>query len=393
MSPFPRLALLSLGLLLPLAGTAAAANAAKAAPPAIPDADAPLRLLARRWLSDIDGVGLSVGIYDNGQRRFLEFGTTQLDGNHPPTKDTVFEIGAISKTFTTQLLARAVVEGRASLNDEVGRYLGAPYPNLAADGVKIRLLHLANMTSQLVDNIPDLTQVKAVEGEPLAATYMGVISRYTPEEMLRQLHAVAPRRTPGDEPAASNVAIMLLGVELEKIYGESFDQILQREIEKPLRMSSGTNPSAKLLAKGYTREGEALPPFEAPMAWPSIGLRYSTDDLLRFASWQLVERDASVKVAHQPTWFTPDRSESIALQWLVSDTSRGRRLSASGGTYGFASVIELYPDAKLALVLLANKAAAGAQDSLRALAAKMVEELRSESISRPSPAGVPPAAR
>jgi len=142
-----------------------------------------------------------------------------------------------------------------------------------------------------------------------------------------------------------------------------------------------------------TREGEALPPFEAPIAWPSIGLRYSTDDLLRFAAWQLVERDASVKVAHQPTWFTPDRSESIALQWLVSDTSRGRRLSASGGTYGFASVIELYPDAKLALVLLANKAAAGAQDSLRALAAKMVEELRSESISRPSPAGVPPAAR
>ena len=106
-----------------------------------------------------------------------------------------------------------------------------------------------------------------------------------------------------------------------------------------------------------------------------------------------VERDASVKVAHQPTWFTPDRGESIALHWLVSDTSRGRRLNASGGTYGFASNIELYPDAKLALVLLSNKAAEGAQDHLRALAAKLVEELRPESISSPKPADVQPAVR
>jgi D-alanyl-D-alanine-carboxypeptidase/D-alanyl-D-alanine-endopeptidase len=386
----PHMIFLFIGLILPALAAAASATAPAAK---APDPDAPLRDLARRWLTHNDGVGLSIGIYDNGQRRFLNFGATQLDGNHAPTKDTVYEIGSISKTFTAQLLARAVVEGRASLNDEVDRYLGAPYPNLGADGEKIRLVHLANLTSQLVDNIPDLTQVAAVEGEPLAATHMAVLSRYTQEEMLRQLHRVAPRRAPGDDPKLSNVASMLLGIELEKIYGEPFDEILKREIEKPLRMASGTQPDAKLLAQGYTREGEALPPFDAPMAWPSIGLRYSTDDLLRFASWQLVEKDASVKVAHQPTWFTPDRRESIALQWLVSDTSRGRRLSASGGTYGFASVIELYPDAKLALVLLANKAAEGAQDHLRALAAKFVEELRPEVLTSPLPAGVPPVAR
>jgi serine-type D-Ala-D-Ala carboxypeptidase/endopeptidase len=376
------------GLFLPLVGAAATLPT-----PSPPDVDAPLRAMARRWLADNDGIGLSIGIYDNGQRRFLNFGATQLDGSHPPTKDTVYEIGSISKTFTVQLLARAVVEGRASLNDEVDRYLGAPYPNLGADGMKIRLLHLANLTSQLVDNIPDLTQLVAVEGEPLAATRMAAFTRYTQEDMLRQLHNVAPRRAPGDYPALSNVASMLLGVELEKIYGEPFDEILTREIEKPLRMARGADPDTKLLAKGYTREGEPLPPFNAPVAWPSIGLRYSTDDLLRFASWQLAERDASVKVAHQPTWFTPDRSESIALHWLVSTTSRGRRLNASGGTYGFASDLELYPDAKLALVLLSNKAAEGAQDHLRALAAKMMEELRPEPISSPKPADVQPAVR
>ena len=58
---------------------------------------------------------------------------------------------------------------------------------------------------------------------------------------------------------------MLLGVVLEKIYGEPFETILAREIEKPLTMGSGTQPPAKLLAQGYTKENEELPPFSAPM--------------------------------------------------------------------------------------------------------------------------------
>src|SRR5262249_14868689 len=159
------------------------------------------------------------------------------------------------------------------------------YPNLANSGESIRLVHLVNMTSQLPDNIPDLTQVRVVPGEPLPATYTQVVGKYSREDFLRQLHRVAPRRAPGIEPVQSNVASMLLGIELEKIYGEPYDVTLAREIEKPLRMGSGTAPDAKLLARGYTKANEELPPFAAAMAWTWGSLRYSTDDLLRFAAW------------------------------------------------------------------------------------------------------------
>jgi len=367
----PRLIFLWIGLTLP--PWVAAADPVQ---PAAPAMDATVRELGRQWLERYDGIGLTVGIYDNGQRHFYNFGSTQLDGNRPPTKDTVYEIGSISKTLAGQLLARALVEGRASLNDEVEKYLGAPYPNLAHGGEKIRLIHLANMTSQLVDNIPDITQVRKVADEPLATTRMRVIGNYTREEFLSQLHRVAPRAAPGSNPTHSNVASMLLGVVLEKIYGEPFDVILAREIEKPLRMASGTQPNVKLLTAGYTQDNEELPGFTARMAWPSSSLRYSADDLLRYASWQLVERDASVKLAHQPTWFTQDRRQSVALFWIVTETPRGRRLQYSGGTYGFSSIVELYPEAKLALVALSNKASDGAQDTLRNLAAELVEKLR-----------------
>jgi CubicO group peptidase (beta-lactamase class C family) len=121
-----------------------------------------------------------------------------------------------------------------------------------------------------------------------------------------------------------------------------------------------------------------------------VGLRYSTDALLRYAAWQLAERDASVKLAHQSTWFTPDKRQSVAMYWIVSETPRGRRLQYSGGTYGFASLVALLPEAKLAIVLLSNKAAEGAQDTLRALSAEIVEQLRPEPLS-PPPADARPA--
>jgi CubicO group peptidase (beta-lactamase class C family) len=336
-----------------------------------------------------DGVGLSIGVYDAGTRRFFNFGATQIDGNKPPTKDTVYEIGSISKTFTAQLLARAVVEGRARLEDEVSAHMAEPYPNLANGGQVVRLMHLASSTAQLVDNIPDLTQVHAVPGELLAVTQMKVYDDYTRAEFLRQLHRVMPRAPPGSDPAYSNVSSMLLGVILENIHGQPFEQILAREIERPLRMNSGITPQARLLARGHTRDNQLLPPFSAKSQYASLSLRYSADDLLKYASWQLVERDASVKLAHKPLWSTPDGRQAVAFCWIVGESPQGRRVRYAGATYGFTAVVELYPDAKIAVVLLSNKAADGAQDSLRALSAKIVGLLRPPLSS----ADVPPPAR
>jgi serine-type D-Ala-D-Ala carboxypeptidase/endopeptidase len=379
-----RLILLCFACLLPLAAGAAD----------VPPADAAIRELARAWLADNDGVGLSIGVFVDGQRRFYNLGATQLDGGKPPTKDTIYEIGAISKTITGQMLARAVIEGRAALDDEAAKYLDEPYPNLQNGGEKIRLIHLANMTSQLADNIPDITQVRAAPGETLVRARMKVFSKYTRSEFLRQLHRVAPRLPPGGDPAHSNVASVLLGVVLEKIYQQQFERILISEIEKPLRMGSGTQPNVRLLARGYSKEGEELPQFIAPMSWASVALRYSAEDLLKFASWQVVERDASVKFAHQPTWRTPDQKLAVGFYWLIGESPQGRRLQYSGSTDGFTSVCDLYPGQGIAVVLLSNKAAEGAQGSLRALSAKIVGLLRPVDGSKPSSsADVPPAGR
>src|SRR5688572_24068262 len=77
-----RLSFWCFGMLAPLAGIAAEQG------------DAAVRELARDWLTSHDGVGLSIGVYSNGQRHFYNYGATRLDGNKSPTKDTVYEIGS-----------------------------------------------------------------------------------------------------------------------------------------------------------------------------------------------------------------------------------------------------------------------------------------------------------
>lgn len=347
------------------------------------NADEFIRTAGAAWLREQAGVGLSIAIHDNGQRRYYNFGLTQLEGGRPVTQDTVFEIGSISKTITGQLLARAIVEGRAQPEDEISRHLPEPYPNLANGGEPVRLVHLANSTSQLIDNIPDLSQVRYVTGEPLAITQMRVLENYSRPQFLAQLHAVTPRFPPGSPPALSNVGGMLLGVALEKMYGQPFEQIVAREIEKPLRMRSGVTPPASLIARGHTATNDPLPAFSAKMLLPTLTLRYGASDLLNFAAWQMAERDASVKLAHRPTWTQPDGRRSMAYHWIVGESPQGRMLRQTGSTFGFTSAVEIHPEAKIALVLLANKNADGAQESLRALSADIVSSLR------PAAEGVP----
>jgi serine-type D-Ala-D-Ala carboxypeptidase/endopeptidase len=362
--------------LLAVTFDATAAGAASADAPRDASADAAIREAGRTWLADHNGIGLTIGVFDNGQRRFFNFGVTQQDSNKLPTKDTVYEVGGISRTIAGQLLARAIFEGRANLLDPVTKYLDAQYPNLANGGEPLRLKHLVSSTSQLVDNVPDTTQVRPVAGQPLAAGWQLAIEKYTPAEFAFNLHGLMPRTVPGTTPAPSNVGGMVLAVVLEKIYGEPFETILAREIEKPFRMGSGTAPPAKLLAPGHSAANEPLPAFAPKMPFLVNALRYSADDLLKFCSWQSLEQSASVKLAHQPAWSSADGRVSIGFFWVAVSSAHGRRLNSTGATYGFASLCDLYPDEKIAVVALANKNADGAQESLRALSAGIVSLLR-----------------
>ncbi len=340
-----------------------------------------VRTLAVAWLQANDGVGISIGIYERGKYRAFNFGTTVLDGNKVPTAATVYEIGSLGKTFTGQLLARAIVEGKVAENDDVRKYLDGEYPNLQYQGEPVRLLHLANMTSQLPDNIPDLSRIGGSAIESAVAARLRVIEAHTREDFLRDLAQVKLTRKPGNDPAHSNAASQLLGIVLEKIHGVPFETLLAREIERPLKMASGAAPVPANLATGYDASLARMPPFGTTTQLAAGSLRYSLGDMLKFVAWQVAERDASTKLAHRANWHTLDSKQALGYYWIIGESAAGRRLRYSGGTFGFSSFCDLYPETQIGVVMLANIATAQAQSTMQAMSERIVAMLRSASDS------------
>ena len=91
----------------------------------------------RKILSDRIGVenlglGLVVGVIDPKGRRVVSYGSLAKDDKRPLNGDTIFEIGSITKVFTSLVLADMVQNGEVALTDPVAKYLPAPRQSAGA---------------------------------------------------------------------------------------------------------------------------------------------------------------------------------------------------------------------------------------------------------------------
>lgn len=326
-------------------------------------------------------VGLSIGIVRNGQTSFYNFGTTEKGKSLLPTQNTIYEIGSVTKTVGSLLLAKAVVEKRVRLDDDIRQYLDGAYPNLAYETKPIKLVHLTNMTSELPDNFPERPDsIKRASSDAVPFMMVNLMRGYTRQNFFDDLHAVTLKGTPGQNPRHSNVAAQLLGYILEKIYQMPFNELVATQIDKPLAMHTTfvSEPPSDQFAIGYNENGTRMPPFTMQEMQAAGGLRYSTADMLKYVAYQLNETDAAVKLSHQLTWGSPDNT-ALALNWLVSKTvDSKRRVWASGGTFGFASYCDLYPDQQTGIILFANESDETTQDRLRPISEKIMDAIYGE---------------
>ncbi|GAB4010054.1 serine hydrolase domain-containing protein [Spirosoma migulaei] len=342
-----------------------------------------IQQLGTAFVQEKTHVGLSIGIVRNGKTSFYNFGTTEKGKNQLPTQHTIYEIGSISKTFGSLLLARAVLEKRASLDDDIRQYLDGDYPNLAYEGKPIRLVNLTNWTSELPDNFPDQPdRFKQVSPDSVPFRIVSELTRYTKQDFFNDLHAVKLKAAPGQNPRHCNVAAQLVGYILEKIYQMPYEELIRTKIEEPLQMhNTFGSASPDLFAKGHDGKGNPMPAFTMKAMQAAGGLRYSAADLLKYAAYQLDERDKAIHLAHQLTWGNVE-NQAFGLNWFLHKTIDSKRqVEHSGGTFGFASYCDLYPDQNVGLVLLANDADQSTQYQLGELSKKIIDAFYGEPIA------------
>ncbi len=112
--------------------------------------DAEIRkILADRVWADNLGIGIVVGVIDANGRRVLAFGGLSKNDNRPLDGDTVFEIGSITKEFTSLLLTDMARRGEVALSDSVSKYLPEGVTVPERNNRKITLADLSTHSSGL----------------------------------------------------------------------------------------------------------------------------------------------------------------------------------------------------------------------------------------------------
>lgn len=314
-----------------------------------------------------EAAAISIGVLIEGETHVLQYGTLIPGENHPPREDTIFAIASITKTFTGTLLAQAAAEGRVSLSDDVRDYLDGDYPNLEFDGRPIRLMDLLDHRSGLPFLLPDRPELDpGYQGDPRPyATRVAEVARtYDRSRFFEDLGQVELTAAPGARYQYSNAAVQLAGYVLERVYGQSYADLLRARVLEPLSMSdtalSLTADQQARLAPGWDDAGRRMP--ENPEWLAAAGaLKSTTPDMLKYVRWHVEEADPAVRLSHQPV-FTSSQPVfgdagvfSVGLNWQIVEFEGRRVIWQDGMIEGASALCILQPELKLGLVVMTNQ--------------------------------------
>ncbi|MET8540539.1 serine hydrolase domain-containing protein [Kitasatospora sp. NPDC004799] len=288
-------------------------------------------------------------------------------GGGVPGPRTLFEIGSVTKVFTSLLLARLALGGTVGVDEPLAEVLSGASGGRAAVPVRgpqpITLRHLATHTSGL-PRLPRGLAVRALLSPGRSDPYAGC----TAEQVLDGLARTRLRAAPGRSFRYSNLGAGLLGLALAQRSGVGYEELVAREVCAPLGLPdtcvrSDGERSARL-AHGHTPGGRTVPYWNFADVPGMGGLRSTAADLAVFLRAQLAaerEPDAPLSPAIALTRESRHRVNPFAwthLGWLGHrlHTRQGGHLQIwhNGGTGGFGSFVAFDPEKQVGVVVLAN---------------------------------------
>ncbi len=329
-------------------------------------------------------VGLSVGISGHGEAVFYNYGTVNKSNVRLPDRKSAYEIASITKTFTGALASTAVLDKKMTLEEDFRAYLTQRYPNLEKNGKFTTLRLLAAHRAGLPKNVPDTdTLFKNPNFDTLPFQRIELEKPYDDAAYLRALHQVELRSEPGSDFLYSNFGIKLIGFGLQQVYHQSLEQLLQTKILGPLGMKRtglALSPqNERLLVQGYSPGGKPRP-YHLFNAGAAGGGYSDAEDMVRYIDWQLDESDPTIRQSHSVIFGNGEKVQE-GLIWYITREGGERELWESGGAFGMASQLVLYPESKIGIVLLANDGGFSTQDELRELAKKIREACGPQSVT------------
>jgi CubicO group peptidase (beta-lactamase class C family) len=309
-------------------------------------------LLANRVDEGQKVVGIVVATIGPNERSIVPYGNVAKDQHATVNGDTVFEIGSITKVFTSLLLADMVVHGEVKLDTPVAQLLPASVKVPQHNGKQITLLDLAMHVSGL-PRMPPGYKPSDMEN-PFAG--------FDTNQLYAFLSGYKLTRDPGQQYEYSNLGVGLLGHALARKAGMSYGELLRIRVLDPLGMTSTSivlgSDQKRRLASGY--DGAMLPAknwdFDALAG--AGALRSTANDLLTFLSANLEITKTPLTPAFRLMQTVRHATDSpdmeIMMGWHVWKRYGVNIIWHNGVTGGYWSFIGFDPVTKLGAVVLSN---------------------------------------
>ncbi|WP_240473073.1 serine hydrolase domain-containing protein [Arsukibacterium perlucidum] len=290
------------------------------------------------------------------------FGTADYEAGRAFTTDTVFDIGSLTKQFTAAAILKLQEQGKLKLSDTLGQF----FPEAAKDQKAITLHQLLTHTSGLVNNLSG-----------------GDYSKVSRTTFTKRLFRSQLDSSPGTAFSYSNAGYAVLGLVIERVSGQSYEQYLQQHLLKPagLQHTGYRIPdwSGLPLATGYELKRDSIfggqadgsskrwgTPLEK--SWDKDGPWWNLhanggflSTLADLKRWQqalqnaVVLSEASISLLFTPHVATSREGVFYSYGWIVEPANSAGKVIRHGGSNGiFTTDFRYYANMQLLIIFMTN---------------------------------------
>ncbi|WP_411767452.1 serine hydrolase [Winogradskyella sp. A3E31] len=281
---------------------------------------------------------------------FYNYGKTQLNDGESVDKHSVYEIGSISKVFTTILLADEILKGKMKLSDPIQDYLPESVTVPVRNDKVITLKDLATHTSGL----------PRMPGNFKPADLKNPFADYSVKQLYDFLSNYELPRDIGSQYEYSNLGMGLLGHILELHTGKTYESLVVNRIAKPLDMADTqiefTDKMKSHLAIGHNEQLETTSNWDITTLAGAGAIRSTTSDMVKFVKANLTDDGSdlykAMALSHKIAYTNDAKTFNIGLGWHYSNGDS--IVWHNGGTGGYRAFSGFLKDSNKGVVVFTN---------------------------------------
>ncbi|ALL06221.1 hypothetical protein AQ505_12400 [Pedobacter sp. PACM 27299] len=338
--------------------------------PLIDKLDIAVQEAAADYMANPGTVGLSIAIYQNGRSSIYNYGESKKGTGQLIKANQLFNLGSVAKTFIGVMLAQAVIDKRANLQDDIRKYLPGKYPNLQYQARPVRLIDIANHTSGLpkssrnfpakvIDSIKNISLPKQLD----------FFAKYNQDTLMKDMHKFKLDTLPGTKYEYNGNAMTILILLLERIYHQPYELLVTNYLKSHLGLyDTRTKIPVNQLNRFIQGYKDALRPVQwydltnkktneinTNLFYPGGPSMNSTmTDMLKYVIANVDETDPAIRLSHEETYQQTD-STGVGLSWMIGNNEGKHFLYHSGRTgIGFSTLCVTYPEDKVGIMILVN---------------------------------------